>query len=144
MAKAGRRDVVPERPRTTHRTDDFQRWERTLSAEHRAKVSAAIDHVVAGGPNLGFPHVEKIKWTNLHKLKEVRVDRGTRVLFAFDSNRDAVMLLGGDKTGKWNDWYPPNIKRAERLYADHERSIGKEARCLSQRAAGRKSTGRSR
>jgi hypothetical protein len=144
MAKARRPDVVPERPRATHQTDDFRSWERTLSAERRAKVSAAIDHVVASGPNLGFPHVEKIKWTNVHRLKEVRVDRGIRVLFAFDSNRDAVMLVGGDKTGKWNGWYRPNIERAEHLYADHERSIGKEPRCLSQRAAGRKSRGRSR
>jgi hypothetical protein len=61
-------------------------------------VSAAIDHVVAGGPALGSPHVEKIQRTNLHKLKEVRVDRRIRLLFAFESNRDAVMLVGGDKT----------------------------------------------
>jgi hypothetical protein len=135
MAKARDRDVMPARPRATHRTDLFQSWERTLSAERRAKVSAVIDHVVASGPTLGSPHVEKIKRTSLHRLKEVRVDRGIRVLFAFDSNRDAVMLVGGDKTGKWNHWYDPNIKRAERLYADHARSIGKESRCPSRGAA---------
>jgi hypothetical protein len=27
------------------------------------------------------------------------------------------MLVGGDKTGKWNRWYPRNIELAERLYA---------------------------
>jgi hypothetical protein len=106
-----------------------------LNAERRAKVSAVIDYVVAGGPTLGSPHVEKIQRTNLHRLKEVRVDRGIRVLFAFDSHRDAVMLVGGDKTAKWNDWYDPNIKLAERLYADHERSIGKESRCPSRGTA---------
>jgi hypothetical protein len=144
MGKAHRRDVVPARPRTVHRTDDFQRWQQTLDAERRTKVSAAIGHVVAGGPTLGSPHVEKIKRTNLHRLKEVRVDLGIRLLFAFDSNRDAVMLVGGDKTGKWNGWYEPNIKRAERLYADHERSIGKEPRCLSRDAARRTPTENSR
>lgn len=65
------------------------------------------------------------------------MDRGIRVLFAFDSNRDAVMLVGGDKAGKWNRWYPPMVRLAERLYLDHERKIGKEGRCLIQRAAGR-------
>ena len=76
----------------------------------------------------------------MRKLKEARVDRGTRVLFAFDSNRNPVMLVGGDKTGKWNRWYPQKIRLAERLYVDHERSIGKEARWLGQRDAGRTST----
>jgi hypothetical protein len=137
MAKSHGRDVATARPRATHRTDDFQSWERTLSEERRAKVSAMIDYVVAGGPNLGAPHVEKIRRTNLHRLKEIRVDHGIRVLFAFDSNQDAVMLVGGDKTGKWNRWYDRNIERAEQLYAEHKRSIGKESRCPS-RGAGRR------
>ncbi len=140
MAEANGRPVK----RTEARTDEFKTWTRTLDGERKAKVSGAIDRVVAGGPTLGAPHVEKIRRTNLHRLKEVRVDRGIRLLFAFDSNQNAVMLLGGDKTGKWNNWYPKKIELAERLYADHERDIGKESRCLSQRAAVRKSTGRSR
>jgi hypothetical protein len=144
MAKARGRGVVSARQRATHRTDEFQSWEQTLDAERRAKLSAAVDHVVAGGPTLGSPHVEKIQRTNLHKLKEVRVDRGIRVLFAFDSKQDAVMLVGGDKTGKWNRWYPPSIKRAERLYADHERNIGKEPGCLSRGAVRRAPTEMSR
>ena len=144
MAKANRRNQKLARPRIARRTDHFQSWERTLDAERQAKVSAAIDYVVAGGPTLGSPHVEKIQRTSLHKLKEVRVDRGIRVLFAFDSNRDPVMLLGGDKTGKWNHWYRPNIELAEGLYAEHERSIGKESRCLSRGAASRTPTEMSR
>jgi hypothetical protein len=36
------------------------------------------------------------------------------------------------------------IKLAERLYADHERSIGKEPHCLSRREARRTSHHRSR
>jgi hypothetical protein len=85
-----------------------------------------------------------IHGSRVRKLKEARVDRGTRVLFAFDSNRSAVMLVGGDKTGKWNRWYPERIQLAERLYLEHERSIGKEARCLSRREAGRTSSQASR
>lgn len=140
MAEASGRPVK----RTVAKTDEFKTWTRTLDGERRAKVSGAIDRVVAGGPTLGAPHVEKIRRTKLHRLKEVRVDRGIRLLFAFDSNQNAVMLVGGDKTGKWNHWYPEKIKLAERLDADHERRNGKESRCLSQRAARRKSSGRSR
>ena len=28
-----------------------------------------------------------------------------RVLFSFDPRRQAILLLGGDKSSEWNDWY---------------------------------------
>jgi len=100
--------------------------------------------VAAAGPTLGRPQVDRIHGSHIHKLKEVRVDREIRILYAFDSNREPVMLVGGDKQGNWKGWYRPNIARAERLYLEHERRIGKEPRCQSQREAGRKSSQRSR
>jgi hypothetical protein len=115
-----------------------------LDAERTARVTGAVNRVAAAGPTLGRPRVDVIHGSRLHKMKEARVDRGIRVLFAFDSNQNAVMLVGGDKTGKWNHWYPQKVALAERLYADHERSIGKEPRCLSQREARRTSSQRSR
>ena len=39
-----------------------------------------------------------------------------RVLFIFDPRRRAIMLLGGDKSGKWNDWYTWAIPKADDLY----------------------------
>jgi hypothetical protein len=105
-----------------------------LSAERRAKVAGAIKVLVAEGPTLGRPQVDVIHGSRMHKLKELRVDRGTRVLFAFDSNRNPVMLVGGDKAGKWSRWYPPMVRRAERQYLDHERSLGKEVRWLERNA----------
>jgi hypothetical protein len=144
MAKGARQDSAPKRSRRVLRTEEFQRWFRTLDAEHKAKVTGAFARVALGGPTMGRPHVDVIHGSSVHKLKEARVDRGTRVLFAFDSNRDAVMLVGGDKAGKWNRWYPENIRLAERVYREHERSIGKEPRCLSQREAARTSSQRSR
>jgi hypothetical protein len=136
----------PARPRAREvvRTGEFARWFQTLDLERRDKVDGAIGRIVDGGPTLGRPHVDVIHGSRVRKLKEARIDRGTRVLFAFDSNRNVVMLVGGDKTGKWNRWYPHKVALAERLYADHERSIGKEPRCLSQREAGRASAHGSR
>ena len=34
---------------------------------------------------------------------------------------DAVFLVGGDKSGKWLDWYKTAIPRAEDAYAEHLR-----------------------
>jgi hypothetical protein len=144
MAELPRRPPGVPRARIVVTTAEFQRWSRTLDEERRAKVGGAIVRIVDGGPTLGRPHVDVIHGSRVRKLKEARVDRGMRLLFAFDSNQNAVMLVGGDKTGKWNRWYPRKIELAERLYADHERSIGKEPRCLSQRTAARTSTPRSR
>ena len=125
-------------------TGDVQRWLRRLDADRRAEVKGAMTRVASGGWTLGRPRVDRIHGSRVHKLKEVRVGRGIRILFAFDSNRDAVMLTGGDKTGDWERWYRRHIERAEHLYLDHERRIGKEPRCLSQREAGRTSSQRSR
>jgi hypothetical protein len=126
------------------RTAEFVSWSRGLEPELRSSVEGAVTRILERGPTLGRPRVDTIKGSRLNKLKEARVDRGTRVLFAFDSNRNVVMLLGGDKTGKWNRWYPPMVRQAERLYQDHERSIGKEAAWLNQRTAGRTTTARTR
>jgi len=131
---------VPEVVKTT----TFRRWSQTLDAEQRVKLAGAILRIAEGGPTLGRPWVDVIHGSRFHKLKEARIDRGMRVLFAFDSNRNLVMLVGGDKTGKWNRWYPSKIRLAERLYLDHERGIGKETGCLSRREAGRTSSAASR
>jgi hypothetical protein len=120
-------------------TPEFQGWYSGVGADRQRTIDGAIQRLARGGPTLGRPLVDVIHGSRVRKLKEARVDRGTRLLFAFDSNRNLVMLVGGDKAGKWNRWYPPMVRLAERLYLDHERSIGKEARCLSQRETGRTS-----
>lgn len=144
MAKAAAAPSEPERRRQVIRTGEFRRWRRTLDPERQATVDGVIARILAGGPTLGRPRVDVIHGSRMRKLKEARVDRGIRVLFAFDSNQNAVMLVGGDKTGKWERWYPQKIQLAERLYFDHERSIGKGAHCLSLREARRTSSQRSR
>ena len=141
MAKARRRTAPRREVRTT---GEFERWLGGLDAERKAAVAGAIGRIAHVGPTLGRPHADVIHGSRVRKLKEARVDRGMRLLFAFDSNRNPVMLLGGDKTGKWTRWYPQKVRLAERLYLDHERSIGKEAQCLTQRGVGRTSSQMSR
>ena len=136
--------TLHSRPREALVTAEFEGWYWGLGRERQGAVSSAIARIAKEGPNIGRPRVDVIHGSRLHKLKEARVDRGTRLLFAFDSNRNLVMLVGGDKTGKWNRWYPPMIKLAERLYLNHERSIGKEVRCRGRQDVGRTSSQMSR
>lgn len=45
--------------------------------------------------------------------------RSFRILFAFDPERVAVLLIGGNKAGQWNRWYKQAIKLADRLFDEH-------------------------
>ena len=38
------------------------------------------------------------------------------MLFVFDPRRQVILLLGGDKSGQWDDWYGWAIPVADRLY----------------------------
>jgi hypothetical protein len=53
----------------------------------------------------------------VHNLKELRPgSKGgseVRVLFVFDPDRRAVLLVAGDKAGNWRGWYTKNIPVAE-------------------------------
>ena len=51
-------------------------------------------------------------------MKELGAAKGgaLRVLFSFDPRRQAILLLGGDKTGQWNDWYEWAVPLADNLY----------------------------
>ncbi|MDR1430566.1 MAG: type II toxin-antitoxin system RelE/ParE family toxin [Propionibacteriaceae bacterium] len=35
------------------------------------------------------------------------------MLFAFDARRRAILLVAGDKSGRWNQWYDQNVPIAD-------------------------------
>lgn len=49
-----------------------------------------------------------------------------RVLFAFDPRRMAILLIGGDKTNRWDGWYETMVPLADDLYDEHLRVLRKE------------------
>jgi hypothetical protein len=61
------------------------------------------------------------KGSSLHHLKELRPgstgSTEIRVVFAFDPERNAVLLVAGDKSGQWTEWYRRAIPLAEERYA---------------------------
>jgi hypothetical protein len=104
-------------------TDEVNRWLDQLAASdpdsHRQAVYA-IEALADGGPNLGRPLVDRIKGSSIHNLKELRPGSGgsteMRILFAFDPWRSSILLVAGDKSGRWSDWYRQAIPHAEQLY----------------------------
>jgi hypothetical protein len=60
-------------------------------------------------------------------MKELRPRGGNlRILFAFDPRRMAILLIGGDKTSRWQAWYQNFIPVADRLYDEHLETLRKE------------------
>jgi hypothetical protein len=104
-------------------TDDVDRWLDELAVSdpgsHRQAVYA-IEALAEAGPNLGRPLVDRIKGSSIHNMKELRPGSAgateMRILFAFDPWRSSVLLVAGDKSGRWREWYRQAIPRAEQLY----------------------------
>jgi hypothetical protein len=75
----------------------------------------AIDALAEAGPALGRPLVDTIGHSSIPNLKELRP--GTvRILFCFDPWRSGILLVAGDKSGRWTDWYREAIPLAEQRY----------------------------
>ncbi|PZS07478.1 MAG: diaminopimelate decarboxylase [Solirubrobacterales bacterium] len=127
-------------------TAQAERWYKALSAEDTSRIRAAINRLERKGPTLGRPFADSITGSRHHHMKELRSSGGNlRALFAVDPRRRAIVLVGGDKTGDWRGWYERNIPRADRLYDQHLRDMGKEGPCRpSSREAGRQSGDRDR
>ena len=111
-------------------TDEFGHWWTALSAKEQTSVSASVELLGMFGPGLGYPHTSDIKGSRLGNLRELRVQhagRPFRVLYAFDPRRCALLLIGGDKTGR-SRWYEEQVPIAEKLYDEHLALLLKEGR----------------
>jgi hypothetical protein len=75
------------------------------------------------GPVLGRPGVDTLKGSKHANMKELRFQAAGgvwRIAFAFDPERAAVLLVGGDKSGVTpGRFYKSLIRRADARYDDH-------------------------
>jgi hypothetical protein len=96
---------------------DVELWILGLDDETYDLVSAAINRLEAEGPALGRPTADRIHGSRHHNMKELRPGSSgrseMRILFAFDPKRRAILLLAGDKAGRWKQWYQQNIPIAD-------------------------------
>ncbi|WP_433066108.1 type II toxin-antitoxin system RelE/ParE family toxin [Dactylosporangium sp. CS-033363] len=116
--------------------------EEFLDALHAADrdshrlVNQAILVLERNGPGEGRPLVDSIAGSRLTNLKELRPPSSgrseIRILFVFDPWRAAILLVAGDKSGQWTQWYAGAIPEAEQRYAtylkEREKEIGDERR----------------
>jgi len=98
-------------------------WLKDLDQESYEQVVAALEILKDQGPLLGRPLVDTVKSSRHRNMKELRPGSSgwseLRVLFAFDPERRAILLVAGDKSGEWESWYRVNIPIADDRFDEH-------------------------
>lgn len=94
-----------------------------FSEEVQDELFAMLTPLRKHGPTLGRPEVDTLKESKYMNMKELRfrADGGVwRVAFAFNPERNAILLAAGDKSGGGEKtFYRRLIKRADKRYKEH-------------------------
>lgn len=113
----------------------YSAWFEGSGEELQNEILANLEVLKVMGPNLGRPRVDHVKGSEHQNMKELRIQfKGdpVRILFAFDPERRAVLLLGGDKTGD-NRWYRENVPLADREFTLHLQEVQEKAKTKGHR-----------
>lgn len=107
--------------------DDFEKEFDELSQEVQDEIYVYAEYLEEFGSSLKRPHADTLKGSKLSNLKELRfkADGGVwRVLYAFDPERCAILLIAGDKSGVSEQrFYRDIIKKAEKRYSKHLKTL---------------------
>ena len=84
----------------------------------RRHLSAAPEAGSGADNGIRNPYNKDVHWAP--GIAEVRL------LFVFDPDREAIVLVAGDKAGRWNAWYAEAIPLAEERYAAYRQEAHEE------------------
>ncbi|MDH4556134.1 addiction module toxin RelE [Pseudomonas sp. BN417] len=107
--------------------DDFASEFEAMTEAVQDELLAQLKVLERFGPELGRPHVDTLNGSKHFNMKELRfkADDGVwRVAFAFDPDRKAILLIGGDKSGTSEKrFYKVLIKSADARFDRHLASL---------------------
>lgn len=108
-------------------TGVFRDWYASLDEDTQDRVVAAVEVLRDHGPGLARPLTDRISSSRHHNMKElIPLGSTIRILYVFDPRRSAILLLGGDKAGQWDEWYRRMVPVADSLYDDYLANLGAE------------------
>ena len=103
--------------------DAFDAEFEALEVELQDELLAHAKLLATFGPDLGRPTVDTLKGSRHSNMKELRFSwsgQVWRVAFAFDPQRQAILLVGGDKGGAdQRRLYKRLLTVADARYDDH-------------------------
>lgn len=108
-------------------SDEYEAWFLGLDDGDGFAVARMVDILGERGLALGHPYSSAIVGATF-ALRELRIQSGgrpIRVFYAFDPERDAYLLIGGDKTGR-DRFYEEMIPLATKIWEQYlsERNQG--------------------
>lgn len=109
-------------------TDQFEEWWNNLDTGLQESVDAKVILLQRVGPSLARPHADVIHSSRHPNMKELIVQHEGepyRVFFAFDPNREGILLIGGAKGGD-KRFYARFVPIADALFDEHLASLRKE------------------
>ncbi|MBI1774304.1 MAG: type II toxin-antitoxin system RelE/ParE family toxin [Proteobacteria bacterium] len=110
-------------------TDEFGEWWATLTEDEQAAISNHVGELERRGPLLPFPYSSGVEGSKHGHMRELRVQSGgkpLRIFYAFNPERAAILLIGGDKTGD-DRFYERYVPIADKLYDVHLEELKKES-----------------
>ena len=113
-------------------TDEFVAWwsdPAQVDDQCKKAIYAAVELLEREGVALRFPYQNAIEGSK-YAFRELRKAAGPhvlRIIYAFDPDRDAVLIIGGDKAGD-NRFYERIIPKAETIWEQYlrEREVEKK------------------
>lgn len=137
---------MPNREWVVELQTDCETWAESLPQADQEALLATIRVLRDIGPTLGRPLVDTVVGSRHANMKELRPGSTgrteIRLLFAFDLDRRAIVLVGGDKSDDWRGWYVENIPIADERFDEHQAAI--EKRRAKQAAAKKKQPAKGR
>lgn len=103
-------------------TDLFDGWYESLDSVDKESVLSYMLLLRATGPMLSRPYADTVKGSTYRNMKELRVQsKGNpiRAFFAFNPDRDAILLCAGEKTSKEKRFYSDMIPIADEEFSKH-------------------------
>ena len=115
--------------------DDFDAEMQECAQALQDELLAHARLLAEFGPNLGRPTVDTLKGARHANMKELRFSwygQVWRVAFAFDPQRQAILLVGGDKGGAdQRRFYKRLITIADHRYDEHLATLTQQSTELS-------------
>lgn len=111
--------------------DEFEKEFAALDPDVQDELLSRLKLLQQFGPNLGRPNVDTLDDSSFPNMKELRfrLDGLWRFAFAFDTNRQAVVLVGGDKEGEdQGRFYRQLIKKADERFGNHLKRLEQSKR----------------